>query len=138
MGLPAVWWYGAVNVAPPNLGRAFMQDGGPVLEARSRSGRDCRPENLPATLEHRNRVLVYLGFASRDPPGFQELVLDTLSQRGKMVAYRQIAEEGLAAAFDLTQEPGPWRAAAARPGEAPLTEVARSAGCVGFFPAKRW
>ena len=138
MGLPAVWWYGGVSLAGPNLGMAFPQDGGPVLEARLRSGVDCRAENLPSTLHGRNRVLVYLGFASQVPAGFQELVLDTLSQRGKMVAYRRVAEEGVAAVFDLTQEPGPWTVVITRPGGTLLKDVVRPGGCAGFFPVSRW
>ena len=50
---------------------------------------------------------------------------------------RQVAEEGVAAAFDLTQQSGPWRVIVTRPGGTPLKEVPRSAGCVGFFPAER-
>jgi hypothetical protein len=137
MGLPAVWWYGAINVAGPGTEQAFP-DGGPVLDARFRSGDDCRPENLPPGLHGRARVLVYLGFASRDLSGFPELVLDTLSRQGKLVAYRRVAEEGVAAVFDLTQQPGPWMAAAASPGGLPQENVPRPGGCAGFFPARRW
>lgn len=139
MGLPAVWWYAGVNVAAPNLGRAYEQDGASILELQHRwPGPDCRAGNLTAALDGKPRVAIYLGFDSRFTPGFQELVLDTLSTRGRMIAYRTIAEEGIAAVFDLRQPPRPWSVVLTRPGGTALRDVPRAAGCVGFFPATRW
>lgn len=139
MGLPAVWWYAGVNVAPPNLGRTYQQDGAPVLEARHYwPGPECRAVDLTAALDGRSRVLVYLGFDSRSPEGLQELVLDTLSARSRLTSYRKIAEEGLAAVFDLRQPPQSWTVLVTRPGGMALKDVTRPAGCVGFFPGTRW
>jgi hypothetical protein len=139
MGLPAVWWYAGINVAPPNLGRAFEQDGTPVLEVHHRwPGRECDSDNLTAALEGKTRVALYLGFDSRFTPGFQELVLDTLSARGRMTAYRTFADQGIAAVFDLREPPRPWAVVLTRPGGTALTDVPRAAGCVGFFQATRW
>jgi hypothetical protein len=139
MGLPAVWWYAGVSVAPPNLGRAYEQDGAPILEVQHLGpGPDCRAGKLTAALEGKSRVAIYLGFDSRFTPGFQELVLDTLSTRGRMTAYRTIAAEGVAAVFDLRQPPRSWAVMLTRPGGTALPDVPRAAGCVGFFPATRW
>jgi hypothetical protein len=137
MTLPAVWWYGGVNVAAPNLGR-FERGGIPVLEAALRTGGDCVAGKLPTDFVSRRRVLVYLGFDSRNPSGMQELVLDTLSRYGRLFAYRHVAEEGLAAAFDLTQAPGPWMNVEARLGGQAIDQVRRPGGCIDFFPATRW
>jgi hypothetical protein len=65
-------------------------------------------------------------------------VLDTLSAHGKMIAYRTIAEEGIAAVFDLREAPRPWAVVLTRPGGTALTDAPRAKGCVGFFPASRW
>jgi hypothetical protein len=139
MGLPAVWWYAGVNVAPPNLGRTYEQDGAPILEVRHWGpGPDCRRSDVTAALDGKSRVAIYLGFDSRFTPGFQELVLDTLSTRGRMTAYRTIAAEGIAAVFDLRQPPRSWTVVLTRPGGTALTDVPRAAGCVAFFPATRW
>jgi len=139
LGLPAVWWYAGVNVAPPNLGRAYEPDGAPILEIRYYGpGPDCRRDDLTAALEGKSRVGIYLGFDSRFTPGFQEMVLDTLSTLGRMTAYRTVAAEGIAAVFDLEQPPGPWSVVLTRPGGTGLPDVPRAAGCVGFFPATRW
>ena len=139
MGLPAVWWYAGVNVASPNLGRMYEPDGAPILEVQHRwPGPECDSSDLTASLEGKARVALYLGFDSRFTAGFQELVLDTLSARGRMIAYRTIAEQGIAAVFDLRQPARPWAVVLTRPGGTALTEVPRAAGCVGFFPAARW
>jgi hypothetical protein len=139
MGLPAIWWYAGVNVAPPNLGRIYEPDGGIVLEARHRwPGPDCQAPDLRTALDGRPRVVLYLGFDSRTPEGFQELALDTLSELGTMVAYRRVAEEGIVAVFDLTKPPKPWSVVVTRPGGTLLKDVARARGCVGFQPARRW
>src|SRR2546423_1771734 len=137
-GLPAIWWYAGVNVAPPNLGRTYEQDGAVILEVRHRLwGRDCRAPELTAALEGKTRVAIYLGFDSRITAGFQELVLDMLSARGSMTAYRIVAE-GIAAVFDLRQPPKSWTVVLTRPGGTALTDVPRAAGCVEFIPAARW
>jgi hypothetical protein len=139
MGLPAVWWYAGVNVAPPNFGRAYELDGSPILEVHHRwPGPECKSDDLTRALEGKTRVALYLGFDSRFTPGFQELVLDSLSVRGRMIAYRTIAEQGIAAVFDLRQPPRPWTVVLTSPGGTALREVPRTAGCVGFFPAARW
>ena len=138
MGLPAVWWFAPADVGPPNLGRRHA-DGGPIVEARHHwPGPDCRASDLTAAIDGQSRVALYLGFASRTTEGFQELALDTLSARGKLIAYRTVAEEGVAAVFDLRQAPQPWTVIVTRPGGTALKDLPRARGCVGFYPATRW
>jgi hypothetical protein len=136
LGLPAIWWYGGTSVAPPNLGREFLPDGSPILRVGFRSGEGCRPAEVTA-VEGR-RALIYLGFDSNNPPGLRELTLDTLSQRGRIIALRAVAEEGIVAAFDLRGAPIPW-APVANGSAGPLQPgIARPAGCLGFFQEPRW
>jgi hypothetical protein len=137
LGLPAVWWYAGVNVGAPNLGRTFENDGGPILEIERRWGPDCARENVTAALAGRSRVAVYLGFESRSVDGLQELVLDSLSELGRLTVYRGVAEEGVVAVFDLRQPPKPWLVMITPFGQTPKP-VPRPTGCVGFFPAVRW
>ncbi len=138
MGLPALWWYGGIDVAPPNLGREYQADHSPVVRVGFRSGGECLAGEVPPTLDGRRRALIYLGFDSNDPPGLHELVLDVLSRRGRIFAYRAVAEEGIVAAFDLTQKPGPWKVVATRSTGQLLPDVPRPGGCVGFFQEPRW
>jgi hypothetical protein len=135
LGLPAVWWYGGISVSPPNLGLGTA-DGTRVLRVGFRSGDECRAGDVPV-LEGR-RALIYLGFNSNDPAGLRELAMDTLARRGRIMAFRAIAEEGIVAAFDLNGIPVPWApVAAGSPG--PLRpDVPRPAGCLGFFQEPRW
>jgi hypothetical protein len=138
LGLPAVWWYGGVSVRAPNLGRTFEKDGGPILEIERRWGSDCVRENLTSALAGRNRIGVYLGFESRGVEGLLELVFDSLSQLGRLTAYRGVAEEGVVAVFDLREPPKSWMVILTRPSGETLKPVTRPSGCVGFFPAVRW
>jgi hypothetical protein len=139
MALPAVWWYGGIDLRPPHLGRTVPGDGSPILELRHYwPGPDCVPSKLSATLVGVKRVALYLGFDSRQPPGLQELTLDRLSELGAMVAYRGIAEEGVAAVFDLTRPPAPWTVIVTGLSGHQLPTPERARGCVGFHPAARW
>jgi hypothetical protein len=136
LGLPALWWYAGVSVAPPNLGREYR--GSPIVRVGFRSGAECAAGEAPATLDGRKQALVYLGFDSDDPPGLQELVLDTLSRHGRISAYRAIGQDGIAAAFDLTREPTPWSNMIVEGRGRELPDVRRPSGCLGFFPEPRW
>ena len=139
MGLPAVWWYGGISLAAGNLGRTYPADGSPVLELRHYPpGPGCVPSKLSSTLVGHKRVAVYLGFDSRQPPGFQELTFDRLSELGRLTAYRAVAEEGVAAIFDLTEPPLPWTVILAGTSGRQLPTAERARGCVGFHQAVRW
>ena len=109
--LPAVWWYGEVSVAEPERGGRMPSDpGGRLFEMTHKyfGTPECRKgeplRDLQETLSGVSRVLVYLGFDSRIPEGFQELVLDRLSRLGARVAYRGY-DQGITAIYDLRQPP---------------------------------
>jgi hypothetical protein len=89
--------------------------------------------SLSAALAGAPRAAVYLGFASRVPPGFQERVLHDLARLGSRVLYTPIGREGLVAIFDL-REPAPLSTAnSAETGGLELDD-----GCVHAAPAERW
>ena len=142
-GLPAVWWYGNVPVSDPNRGSTYPPDGGPIFELTyiDRGAPGCRTRRsssrLAPALAGRPRAAVHLGFASRIPPGFQELVLDELSELGTLVSYRPIASEGVVAIFDFNLPPQSWTVNVARPTGQQIEQVKRPAGCLGMRPAKR-
>jgi hypothetical protein len=142
-GLPAVWWYGGIDIADPHLGSRFLQDGAPIFQVRHvvfgvEGCRRRRPlTQLEDALAGASRAAVYLGFDSNTPEGFQERVLDEVSRHGTLVAFRRIASLGVAAIFDLglppqsTTELPSWP-----PGS--LKQVRRPRGCVAVQLAKRW
>jgi hypothetical protein len=132
-GLPAVWWYGGISTAEPHRGSTFPGDGAHVLEISHRwfEADGCRALNplkqLSDGLAGAPRASVYLGFDSNTPAGFQQLVLDDLARLGTRVFYSRVADEGVAAIYDLRQPP-----------DAPPEPVNRMEGCVGVTRAARW
>ena len=102
---------------------------------------ECRKgealRDLQETLSGVSRVVVYLGFDSKIPDGFQELTLDRLGRIGARVAYRDTARASRLI-YDLRQPPD-------IPAGIDVTPVARRTniresldGCVGISPARRW
>jgi len=143
-GLPAVWWYGGIDISGPKGGSRFARDGGPIFELRhvgfgAERCRIRRPlTELDEALAGSNRAAVYLGFESNTPAGFQERVLDELSRRGTVIAFRRIGSEGVAAIFDLRLPPQPSIESAPWPPGSRLKQVPRPPGCVGARLAERW
>jgi hypothetical protein len=140
-GLPALWWYGDIGIAD---GGNHLPDGAAVLEiTHVHRGIDgCRNRArlgaLSSAFAGRSRAAVYLGFGSDVPPGFQQMVLDDLSELGTRTFYSAVAEEGVAAVFD-------FRAGPQRDREALLPDRKRGAavherpdGCVGVRPPRMW
>lgn len=139
LSLPAVWWYGRIPISDPALGGSRHSDGGPVLVVEYASPRAaCGPNELGAALDGRRRVLVYFGFGSDRPPGFEDLVLESLGRLGVIAATRAFAENGRAAVVNLTLRPQPQGTVvdADRTG-APANALARD-GCISVRPARRW
>jgi len=143
-GFPAVWWYGNIPVSEPNLGRVFPQDEARLFELlhASPEAPGCRgpqPQNpLARVLKGTRRALVYLGFASKIPPGFQELVLDELAALGTLASYSEISELGLVAIFDLQLTHPAWEQPLENQVRRQAKEGERLAGCVGVHRARRW
>lgn len=139
-GLAGLWWYTRVNLAHPDQG-SRLADGTPVFEiGHVAPGEGCRQstERVAVAFKDLARVIVYLGFRTNvEPPGFDNLVLEELSRRGAMVAYREDSEDGIVAAFDLTVPP--LQLPLVRPG--PITDSRKipvPAGCLAVRPARRW
>jgi hypothetical protein len=132
--LPAMWWYGNVDIGDPNSGSRFP-DGTPLMKIEhvhfgvQGCRRRTQMRSLSEALAGASRAAVYLGFASRVPPGFQERVLHDLAQLGSRVFYTRVAQEGLVAIFDLREPP-------AEPVNPTLPELEE--GCVHAVPAERW
>ena len=143
-GFPAVWWYGDIPVSEPNRGRVFPQDEARLFELVHvwPDGPGCRgpqpPNHLARVLTGTRRALVHLGFASRIPPGFQELVLDELSALGTLVSYRETSELGVVAIFDLQLTNPEWDPKHESQIRRELKGGERLAGCVGIHRARRW
>ena len=93
---------------------------------------------LEESLAGVSRAAVYLGFDSKTPPGFQELVLNDLSRLGTRVFYSPVGTEGVVAIYDLRKKPEMLTA------DASTVEPDRSRqsgpldGCIGIRPAERW
>jgi hypothetical protein len=140
-GLAAIWWYGGLNVAGPDRGKA-LPDGSPIFEiGHVPPGRDCARwhDQLNAVLTSHARVVVYLGFRLNvEPPGFDNLVLRELGRLGGLVTYKQYAEESRLAVFDLGQAPvenlNLPGGRGTSIGQLPQTAT----GCLAVRPARRW
>lgn len=137
LGLPAIWWYGAVPLADGDPPGSRQPDGGAIFEASYASGADCQRNQLRGTLEGERRVLVYTGFPDQ-PAGFHELLLQHLSELGTVVQTRWFGDTSRAAVVDLSASPD--AAAGERaiaPDGAPSDKAVRD-GCVAVRPGARW
>ena len=120
LGLPAVWWYAGIGIADGNAGRRYPDDNSPVLELtyEAPKSRACRriegQTDLRRTLGGASRAAVHLGFDSKTPPGFQQLILDEFSEFSSLVSLKFIATEDAVAIFDLTSQPEPSAISAAQ------------------------
>ena len=140
--LPGVWWYGRISIAEPTGGSALTEGGAPIyqLEHQGPDHRICRAEqpHLQSTLESAQRAVVYLGFDSLAPEGFQQLVLDELSEFATLVDYRHIGSLGAAAIFDLHAQPSEDAIFGARKLWHGMRPRSRLRGCVDIHVARRW
>jgi hypothetical protein len=144
LGLPALWWYAGVNVAPPNAGGRYAFDSPPILEIRHEGpdSRFCRriggQGQLQRILGDGRRAAIHLGFASDSPLGFQELVLDTFSDFSRLVSFKFIETEGAVAIFDLTSRPDPSTVPSTRTLWRRRHVVPKLEGCVVARRAQLW
>lgn len=134
-GLPAVWWYGDVDVSDPHQGARFP-DGAPLFEVRhvgfgvEGCRRSTQLRALSIAFVGAPRAMVFLGFDSNSPLGFQQMVLDHLARLGARTFYSRVESEGIVAIYDLRVPPdSPVEDQDQRPA---LT------GCVSTRPARRW
>ena len=133
-GLPAVWWYGGIDISGADAGSA-LPGGGPVIELRhvwfglEGCRRRTQMRSLADALRGQSRAAVYLGFGSNVPEGFQQLVLDDLAKLGRRTAYVGVGS-AVAAIYDLRDRP-----------DTPLmgnSPASKLEGCVVARQAKRW
>src|SRR5262249_39400861 len=99
LGLPAIWWYGGVNLSDAPAG-ASLPDGGPIFEvSQEMSDEVCRSDDLKTALAASNHASIYLGFE----PGnrFELLALNRLAELGTITTYHPIATHGYTAVVDL-------------------------------------
>lgn len=131
-GLPAVWWYGGVSVAPPISGGS-LPDGSQVLQvAYHPPGPRCDEDAVRRALVPYRRALVFLGFRFDDVPDeFDDLLLRELEEIGGIAAFQRFA--GVTRAAILQLAPGPRSSRTANPARAP-----RLRGCLSVEPARRW
>jgi hypothetical protein len=131
LALFAVWWYGMIPISDQAGAGSVLDDGSPVYEVGPTT--DCPSPQLDEALKNHRRVLLYLGFDFT--PGFDQVLLNSLAQRGGVTAYREFGQLGLAAVFDLQQ-----------PGSGSIRQLNRTTtaahvdagGCVGVGRAERW
>jgi hypothetical protein len=142
--LPAVWWYGDIPIGGPGQGGQVPGDpDGRVFEIRHRfygepgCRRGAPQRDLQETLTGVPRAIVYLGFDSKIPEGFQEFMLDRLGRLGARVAYRELYQ-GIAAVYDLRRPPDIPASLEIGPVALSNDVVKTLDGCVGIAPARRW
>jgi hypothetical protein len=136
---PAVWWYADTPIDDSSRGR-IQHDGSPILEAMltPSQGAACDEAGLRALLRGRPRALVYLGFRFDDqPPEFDDVLLRRLTAFGTMTGYREFAERGRVAIFDLTV-PSRSPFASPLPDAPPEDPRTPLAFCLRLVPAERW
>jgi len=131
MGLPAVWWYGGVDLSKTDEGTSFP-DGGPIFEIwRAPPGPACDPNDLRRELSHVNGATLFLGFEL--PDHLEDLALNRLAELGAVTAYRRFAENSHTAVVDLRQTP---TGRILLPGL--QTPDVRPQGCITIKRAHRW
>ena len=136
---PAVWWYANTPLDEPVRGQK-QADGSPIVEVTLTATRDgaCDDATAANLLRGHRRALVYFGFRFDDqPPEFDDVLLRRLSEFGTMAAYREFAERGRVAIFDLTPPSRP-PFVSPRPDAAPGDPLAAIGHCIHLVPAERW
>jgi hypothetical protein len=132
LGLPAVWWYGNVNLSDSKEGASFA-DGGPIFEIWAAApGPACAPDDLRSALADVNGVTLYLGFEV--PDHLEALALNRLAELGAVTVYRRFVQSSHTAVIDLRQPP---TGKILLPGLQSDPSL-RPEGCVTIKRAHRW
>jgi hypothetical protein len=137
LGLPALWWYGGSNISGL-LGRSRAEI--PALEIRYEApGTECQPSALRDALRGHDGVLLYLGFRFDDlPKGFDELLVEHLSELGEVVGSRRFGDFSRAVVVDLRAPPPGVPSMFTKPEASLGTPQSRLEGCLGIRAAKGW
>jgi hypothetical protein len=135
--LPAIWWYGRIPISTGDFPGSRQSDGSPIFEVGHQSpGPDCQRNQLGDALKNAHRVLVYLGMRF-EPDGFDELLLNSLSEIGVLRALQHFDGIGGVAVMDLR----PAFAGdhiPADPSGGSAGAPARLNGCIAVRRAIRW
>ena len=120
--VPALWWYG---------GHARTADTYELMY--SSDSHACRAPIGDVFARHR-RALVYLGFRFDDTPvGFDDLVVDQLSEAGAVTGYRRFAGQGIVLVLDARERAKRPNTLSQLDGD-PVDRRPRAPGCVGVLP----
>ena len=129
-GLPALWWYGGSMSPPGAFELTYIPD-----------RRECPadgPGNLSRALQPYGRVVVYLGFRFDDtPPGFDDLLVDRLSELGAVTDYRRFDTRGIGIVVDRGQ-PSNRPATLSQLDARPIDDAVRPEGCITIRAARSW
>lgn len=139
LALPAVWWYGGVDLGA--TGGARLADGSPVMEVAYRApGEACDETSLADALRGRDRALVYFGFRFDDvPAGFDGLLIDRLRELGTVRAVETFAATGRAVVFEIgVPSDGSWEFPVTLGEADDADDDVPLEGCLDVRPARRW
>lgn len=139
LALPAVWWYGDVELAA--AGGRRLPDGSPILEVDYRAPGDaCDDGALARALDGRARALVYLGFRFDDvPAGFDRWLIERVRDIGVVRATETFADTGRAVVFDLgVPDDDAWEFPVSLGGVDDADDDVPLEGCLDVRPARAW
>ena len=131
LALPAVWWYGDIRITDEAGFGSALPDGTPIYEVGHSF--ECPSRQLETALQHRGRVLLYLGVEVN--ANFEEVLLRELSQTGDLTTHRQFETLSKAAVLNLEAPPSDRVMQLRRTSSGELPSVS---GCVSVKPARRW
>jgi hypothetical protein len=129
LALPALWWYGNLQVVEAERPGRSQPEHVRLLEVSYEPDKArCARSELADHLYGASRALVFYGFRFDDvPKGFDELLLHELSDAGAITEFRAFAGDSRAAVVDLRARAAPVAPSSSAP-----------SGCVLARPARRW
>jgi hypothetical protein len=138
LSLPAVWWYGGLDVSEAGHNGGRQRDGAPIFEVKHAStASGCRMDALRTALEGQRRALVYLGFRFDDvPKGFDALLLHQLTELGTIQSNQEFG--GLSRAIVVDFQAGPQADHHLPTGSDSASPAMMAEGCVTVKQAVRW
>jgi hypothetical protein len=134
LAAPAVWWYGDIPLSAAGAGAIVQPGDSPILRATYvPPGSDCPRDDLQNALKMQQRALVYFGFRFETPNGFDDLLMERLTELGRVTNDRRFADTGRAVVVDLRSRSQTEGNIAGQPLGGPAT---RLAGCIQVDPAR--
>lgn len=129
LALPALWWYGRLPISDAAGAGSRTPDEVPIYEVwYEPGGPRCANDLLRSSLKGSGRALIYYGFRFDDvPKGFDDLLLQRVSEFGSLIEVRSFSTASHAAVLELHDR----GSAAPAPGR-------QEGGCILARPAQRW